>query len=49
MNKLISYIGFLLLIVGCAAMDSESIVIPAMMVISGAMVLLVESRREEME
>lgn len=50
MKKLINTIGgtgFLIFILGASGMDSENIVIPAVMAVIGVVVLLVSSRLDK--
>ena len=39
-------VGFLLLMVGSAGMDSESQIVPAIMAITGLVIILVSAHRE---
>lgn len=46
-HKFLCGVGFVLFMVGACGMDSESIVVPAAMILIGLMILFAESRNEE--
>ena len=47
MFRVLGGIGFVMLMLGAAGMDSENMLIPAAMAISGALLLLLSSRMME--
>ena len=46
MYKLISKLGFLLLIIGCAGIESENMLIPASMVLIGLAIIGITALKE---
>ena len=47
--KIVEGTGFVMLMVGCCAMDSESLALPILMVLVGLSMLMAAGKRFEME